>query len=114
MDILYIIIFLGIIFLAIYLFRRPKVNVNKPLFISGLLLSLTGAFLMWNGSILGENTTGIATVIGIVGIGLISTSSVSGKSKKIQINKLLTEGFFKQVLILFGWGSFISDFCLSF
>ena len=47
--------------------------------ILGILLALTGAFLMWNGSILGENTTGIATVIGIVGIGLIATS---GKAKK--------------------------------
>jgi hypothetical protein len=45
---------------------------NKVLFGLGILLALTGAFLMWNGSILGENTTGIATVIGIVGIGLIA------------------------------------------
>jgi len=74
MGILCIIIFLGIIFLAIYLFRRPKINTNKPLFILGILVALTGAFLMWNGSILGENTTGIATVVGIIGIGLIATS----------------------------------------
>ena len=74
MYILHIIIFLGIIFLAIYLFRRPKITINKPLFLLGILIALTGAFLMWNGSILGENTTGIATVIGIVGIGLIATS----------------------------------------
>ncbi|KPJ57361.1 hypothetical protein AMJ49_02090 [Parcubacteria bacterium DG_74_2] len=80
MGILYIIIFLGIIFLTIYLFRRPKITMNKTLFISGILLALTGAFLMWNGSILGERTTGIATIIGIVGIGLIATSR---KSKKI-------------------------------
>lgn len=79
MTMLYIIIFLGIIFFAIYLFRRPKITINKPLFILGILIALTGAFLMWNGSILGENTTGIATVIGIVGIGLIATS---GRSKK--------------------------------
>ena len=79
MSILYIIIFLGIIFFTIYLFRRPKITTNKPLFILGILVALTGAFLMWNGSILGENTTGIATVIGIVGIGLIATS---GRSKK--------------------------------
>jgi len=79
MAILYIIIFLGIIFFAIYLFRRPKITPNKPLFILGILIALAGAFLMWNGSILGENTTGIATVMGIVGIGLIATS---GRSKK--------------------------------
>jgi hypothetical protein len=75
MTILYIIIFLGIIVLAIYFFKRPKININKPLFTLGILIALTGAFLMWNGSILGENTTGIATVIGIVGIGLIATSN---------------------------------------
>jgi len=43
----------------------------------GILLALIGAFLMWNGSILGENTTGIATIVGIVGIGLIATSKKS-------------------------------------
>jgi len=48
--------------------------------IVGILLALTGAFLMWNGSILGENTTGIATVICIVGLILIATSR---KAKKI-------------------------------
>jgi len=46
-----------------------------PLFIVGLVLSLTAAFFMFDGDILGENTTGIATVIGIVGIGLIATSN---------------------------------------
>ena len=48
---------------------------------------------MWNGSILGKNTTGIATVIGIVGIGLIATS---GKPKKPQINKSLVK---KRILL---------------
>jgi len=43
----------------------------------GILLALLGGFLMWNGSILGENTAGIATVIGIVGISLIATSKKS-------------------------------------
>jgi hypothetical protein len=33
-----------------------------------------GAFLMFNGSILGERTTSIATVVGIIGIGIISSS----------------------------------------
>jgi hypothetical protein len=80
MAILYIIIFLGIIFLAIYLFKRPKIAINNPLFILGILVALTGAFLMWHGGILGENTTGIATVIGIVGIGLIATSRKSKKT----------------------------------
>lgn len=42
--------------------------------LAGVLLALTAAFLMWDGGILGENTTGIAIVVGIVGIGLIATS----------------------------------------
>ena len=42
----------------------------------GILLCLIGAFLMLEGSILGENNTGWAIVIGIVGIGLIATSGV--------------------------------------
>ena len=46
-----------------------------PLFITGLVLALAGAFFMFNSDILGENTTGIATVIGIVGIGLIAVSN---------------------------------------
>ena len=44
-------------------------------FVLGILLCLLGAFLMFEGSILGENNTGWAIVIGIVGIGLIATST---------------------------------------
>ncbi len=39
----------------------------------GVLVCLTGAFLMYHGSILGESTTGIATVVGIIGIGIITS-----------------------------------------
>jgi len=57
--------------------KQPIVRNKKlffPIFIIGLVLALTGAVLMFDGDILGENTTGIATVIGIVGISLIATS----------------------------------------
>ena len=54
---------------------------NKKAFftqwIIGLILALTAAFFMFDGDILGENTTGIATVVGIVGICLIATSNVT-------------------------------------
>ena len=30
---------------------------------------------MWDGHILGERTTGVAAIIGVLGIGLIATSS---------------------------------------
>ncbi|MFC2021373.1 hypothetical protein ACFLU1_06315 [Chloroflexota bacterium] len=58
--------------------KQPIIRNKKsffPLFIIGLVLALTAAFFMFDGDILGENTTGIATVIGIVGIGLIATSN---------------------------------------
>lgn len=57
------------------------------IFALGLAMCLTGAVLMAFGdALLGEKHTGIATVIGIVGIGLIGTSgaifaSTSSKNK---------------------------------
>lgn len=45
-------------------------------FVLGISLCVIGVFLMVEGSTLGERTTGIATVLGIVGIGLIATSGV--------------------------------------
>jgi hypothetical protein len=45
----------------------------------GVLVRIIGAFLMgWGDTILGDDHTGIATVIGIVGIGIISTSKKGG------------------------------------
>ena len=41
----------------------------------GVLICLIGAFLMgWGGPIFGENHTGVATVLGITGIGIITSS----------------------------------------
>jgi drug/metabolite transporter (DMT)-like permease len=50
-------------------------TLRYALFISGIALCLTGAVLMVHGSVFGDRTTGIATITGIVGIGLISTSN---------------------------------------
>ena len=44
--------------------------------ITGIVLALVAAIFMIDGDILGENTAGISTVIGIVGICLIATSNV--------------------------------------
>ena len=46
----------------------------KASFIIGIVLALTGAAFMWDGNILGERTTGNATVIGIIAISLIAAS----------------------------------------
>ena len=44
--------------------------------IIGIVLALLAAIFMFDGDILGENTAGISTIIGIVGISLIATSSI--------------------------------------
>jgi predicted membrane protein len=54
---------------------------KKELFALGIVLALIGAAIMFEGSLFDERTTGIATVIGIVGICLIATSSAR-KDKK--------------------------------
>jgi Na+/proline symporter len=45
--------------------------------IIGVVLALIAAIFMFDGDILGENTTGISTVLGIVGICLIATSNIN-------------------------------------
>jgi len=46
---------------------------EKILFVLGILICLAGVGLMFDGAILGETTTNIATVLGITEIGLIAT-----------------------------------------
>ena len=48
----------------------------------GVLVCLTGGFLMFQGSILGERTTGIATVVGIIGMGIITSSKTPALAMK--------------------------------
>jgi hypothetical protein len=52
--------------------------------IFAISLMLLGAFLMFDGQLLGESTTGIARVLGIVGIGLIGSGPrlLKGKNKE--------------------------------
>jgi len=48
----------------------------------GIVICLTAAYMMFHGTIFGENTSGYATVLGIFGIGLISTSNAIGLALK--------------------------------
>ncbi|MCW4006964.1 MAG: hypothetical protein NWF04_10310 [Candidatus Bathyarchaeota archaeon] len=48
-------------------------KIRKALFFLGIAVCLAGAGLMAEGAVFGETTTGIATVLVIIGIGLIST-----------------------------------------
>jgi len=88
-----VIIVIGVILVVVALlvwifWRRQKEekpegisNKRKKAFfaqwIIGLVIALTAAIFMFDGDILGENTTGISTVMGIVGICLIATSNVT-------------------------------------
>ena len=47
---------------------------QKIQFIAGICTALIGAGIMFHGNIFGESNSGIATVIGIIGIGLTATS----------------------------------------
>ena len=47
---------------------------NRIQFIAGICIALIGAGIMFHGNIFGERNSGIATVIGIIGIALIATS----------------------------------------
>ncbi|MFH1632308.1 MAG: hypothetical protein ABIA47_04840 [bacterium] len=53
--------------------KRRKISL--VLFIAGICIALIGAGIMFHGHIFGERNSGIATIIGIVGIGLIATSN---------------------------------------
>lgn len=55
---------------------KKQVAMNRWRFVIrvvGVTVCLMGAYLMWDGGVLGEETTGIARVLGIVGIGIIGT-----------------------------------------
>jgi len=49
---------------------------QKIQFAAGIVLALIGAGIMFHGNIFGESNSGIAIVIGIIGIALIATSKV--------------------------------------
>ena len=80
-------VILVVLALIVLLFWRKKGKSEQPIvrnkkaffaqWIIGLIIALTAAFFMFDGDILGENTAGIATVIGIVGICLIATSNIT-------------------------------------
>jgi hypothetical protein len=52
--------------------------------VAGVLLCSIGGFLMFQGSILGERTTGIARVVGIIGMGLIANTKTPARARLIE------------------------------
>jgi hypothetical protein len=57
---------------------------QHTLFAVGIVLCLASACLMVTGNILGDRTIGVAIVVSIIGIGLISTN------RKVRTDKLQT------------------------
>ena len=51
-------------------------------FIIGIIMALAGATIMFHGNIFGENNTGIAIIIGFLGIALIAISKYRLLGKK--------------------------------
>lgn len=56
-----------------------KIQLSKAV---GVLVCLIGAFMMFHGSILGERTTGIAMIVGIIGMGIIASSKTPSLAVK--------------------------------
>jgi Na+/proline symporter len=90
-----VIIVIGVVLVVVALLVWRRQKEGKPEGISGkqkkaffaqwiigIVLALIAAIFMFDGDILGENTTGISTVLGIVGICLIATSNVNLLSLK--------------------------------
>jgi len=88
-----IVIGVVLVVIALFVWRRQKgeklegisKEQKKAFFaqwIIGIVLALTAAIFMFDGDILGENTVGISTVLGIIGICLIATSNVNLLSLK--------------------------------
>jgi len=86
-PIVIIVIGVALVVVALLVWRRRKEeklegisNKRKKAFyaqwIIGLVIAVIAAIFMFDGNILGENTVGISTVMGIVGICLIATSNV--------------------------------------
>ena len=82
-----IVIGVVLVVIALLVWRRQKEgklegisNKQKKAFfaqwIIGIVLALVAAIFMFDGDILGENTVGISTILGIIGICLIATSNV--------------------------------------
>ena len=82
-----IVIALVLVAVALLVWRKQKgdkpeeigVEQKRAFFaqwIVGIILALAAAVFMVDGDILGENTSGISTVLGIIGICLIATSNV--------------------------------------
>lgn len=76
-----LIIIIALLIIGIFFVIGKKKNSKDALkhvsvtqFIAGICVSLIGVGIMFHGNIFRENNSGIATVIGIIGIGLIATS----------------------------------------
>jgi Na+/H+ antiporter NhaD/arsenite permease-like protein len=82
-----IVIAVVLVVLALLVWRRQKEEKPEKIsgtqkkaffvqFIIGIAIALMAGIFMFDGDVLGENTAGISTVLGIIGICLIAASNV--------------------------------------
>ena len=62
--------------------------------IFGIILVLIAAVIIWNYNIFAEYNNGIATIKGIIGIGLIATSHI-WRNKKLDKQNIVQKIFFR-------------------
>jgi len=62
--------------------KRRSTNINKALWILGLLSALRGAFLMGNGSLLGEDAASLGRTSGLIGIVAISAAAAATRRER--------------------------------
>ncbi len=80
---LFVAIALAVVFWRQQKEKKPEIlnaMKRKPFWIllsAGIIISLLGGFFMFDGDILGEDITGIARIMGFVGLGLIVASSIT-------------------------------------
>jgi hypothetical protein len=56
--------------------KQIPMKIYKVMWVLGLLGALSGAFLMWNGHLLGEDAASLGRTIGIIGILAIGAAAI--------------------------------------
>ena len=56
-------------------------------FVLGIIIALIGAFIIFEGSIFGENSSGIGIVINIIGNGIIASSFIWSIKSRYEVQQ---------------------------
>ena len=62
--------------------KQLPMKIEKVLWVLGLLGALSGAFLMWNGNLLNEDSVSLVKTIGIIGIITIGAAKATMRRER--------------------------------